>query len=95
MKPSSLRPHPSSLGGTSAADRPLITTHREWTRHGRRLCTVGVVLGLFLAAALHHLSKAEVVADPVMERACGWPTHEGEYLWVTIEGGKIKCGKYK
>lgn len=65
-------------------------------RRMRQAAALAFGLGVALAtAAWHHASRPAVaVVDPVMERACGWPTREGEFMWVRIEAGKVKCGRY-
>lgn len=68
----------------------------ELDRIKLRRWVAGAMLGAAVAiGAVNALAPAAPVLDPRMERICGWPTLEGEYMWVMVRGGKVDCGRYR
>ena len=72
-----------------------IVDRRERMKERLAIALIAFSLGVPAGAVIVHKMQPIIVIDQRMERVCGWPKQEGEFLWVMIEDGKVKCGRYK
>ena len=68
-------------------------------RDNRRALVV-TLLTLALSASIYLLFKSHTIppaeaTDVRMETACKFPRHEGEFLAVTVHGGRVLCWRYQ
>ena len=56
---------------------------------------LGAILGALLYAQAGTARTIQEVVDPRLEKACAWPTLEGEMTVVTVHNDRVLCWRWK